>query len=70
MSQGRPGRGDRAARHGRRIFAGAALSALLVVGGEPATADHVTADGGVVIATRESVRDTVNQVGRQTPAAT
>lgn len=51
--------------HWRRIVAGAALSTLIGVGAELAAPDRSDADGRVVIATRESVQETVNQVGQQ-----
>jgi len=51
--------------HWHRIFAGAALSTLIGVGAELAAPDRMDADGRIVIATRESVQDTVNQVGQQ-----
>jgi type IV secretion system protein VirB10 len=51
--------------HWRRIVAGAALSTLIGVGAELAAPNRSDADGRIVIATRESVQDTVNQVGQQ-----
>lgn len=51
--------------HWRRIVAGAALSTLIGVGAELAAPDRSNADGRIVIATRESVQETVNQVGQQ-----
>lgn len=51
--------------HWRRIFAGAALSTLIGVGAELAAPDRVNGDGRIVISTRQSVQDTVNQVGQQ-----
>ena len=51
--------------HWRRIVAGAALSTLIGVGAELAAPNRRDADGRIVIATRESVQDTVNQVGQQ-----
>ncbi|MDH5835358.1 TrbI/VirB10 family protein [Luteimonas kalidii] len=62
---GQSGLEDRVDWHWRRIFAGAALSTLIGVGAELAAPDRVGADGRIVIATRESVQDTVNQVGQQ-----
>lgn len=56
---------DRVDWHWRRIFAGAAVSTLLGAGTELATPDRSGRDGAVVIATRESVQDTVNQVGQE-----
>ncbi|MFT4197049.1 MAG: TrbI/VirB10 family protein [Pseudoxanthomonas sp.] len=51
--------------HWRRIVAGAALSTLIGVGAELAAPDRNDPDGRIVIATRESVQETVNQVGQQ-----
>lgn len=62
---GQAGLEDRVDWHWSRIFAGAALSTLIGVGAELAAPDRVDADGHIVIATRESVQETVNQVGQQ-----
>lgn len=62
---GQAGLEDRVDWHWRRIFAGAALSTLIGVGAELVAPDRVDADGRIVIATRESVQETVNQVGQQ-----
>jgi len=62
---GQSGLEDRVDWHWNRIFAGAALSTLIDVGAELAAPDRVDADGRIVIATRESVQETVNQVGQQ-----
>ncbi|MEL1262842.1 TrbI/VirB10 family protein [Pseudoxanthomonas putridarboris] len=62
---GQSGVEDRVDWHWRRIFAGAALSTLIGIGAELAAPDRVDADGRIVIATRESVQETVNQVGQQ-----
>lgn len=51
--------------HWHRIVAGAALSTLIGVGAELAAPDRNDANGRIVIATRESVQETVNQVGQQ-----
>lgn len=51
--------------HWERILAGAALSTLLGVGAELATPDRSGSDGKVIIATRQSAQDTVNQVGQE-----
>ena len=48
-----------------RILAGAALSTLLGVGAELAAPDRSGSDGKVIIATRQSAQDTVNQVGQE-----
>ena len=51
--------------HWDRILAGAALSTLLGVGAELAAPDRTGGDGKVIIATRQSAQDTVNQVGQE-----
>ena len=51
--------------HWDRILAGAALSTLLGVGAELAAPDRNGSDGKVIIATRQSAQDTVNQVGQE-----
>jgi type IV secretion system protein VirB10 len=62
---GQAGLEDRVDWHWSRIFSGAALSTLVGVGAELAAPDRADADGRVIIATRESVQETVNQVGQQ-----
>lgn len=62
---GQSGLEDRVDWHWRRIFVGAALSTLIGVGAELAAPDRVDAEGRIVIATRQSVQDSVNQVGQQ-----
>ena len=52
-------------RHWHRIVVGAALSTLIGVGAELAAPDRNDANDRIVIATRESVQETVNQVGQQ-----
>jgi type IV secretory pathway VirB10-like protein len=51
--------------HWDRILAGAALSTLLGVGAELAAPDRSGSDGKVIIATRQSAQDTVNQIGQE-----
>jgi type IV secretion system protein VirB10 len=51
--------------HWDRILAGAALSTLLGVGAELAALDRSGSDGKVIIATRQSAQDAVNQVGQE-----
>lgn len=51
--------------HWDRILAGAALTTLLGVGAELAAPDQSGSDGRIVIATRDSVQDSVNQVGQE-----
>lgn len=56
---------DRVDWHWDRIFAGAAVSTLIGVGAELAAPDRQSGEGRVVIATRDSVQDSVNQVGQE-----
>lgn len=56
---------DRVDWHWRRIFAGAAVSTLLGAGAELASPRRSSAEGTVVIATREGVQDSINQVGQE-----
>ncbi|AYN20101.1 TrbI/VirB10 family protein [Alcaligenes aquatilis] len=51
--------------HWNRILAGAALTTLLGVGAELAAPDQSGSDGRIVIATRDSLQDSVNQVGQE-----
>lgn len=51
--------------HWDRILAGAALSTLLGVGAELAAPDHGSNDNKVIIATRQSAQESVNQVGQE-----
>lgn len=51
--------------HWDRVLAGAVLTTLLGVGAELAAPDQSGSDGRVVIATRDSVQDSVNQVGQE-----
>ena len=51
--------------HWDRILAGAALSTLLGVGAELAAPDRTGNDSKIIIATRQSGQDTVNQVGQE-----
>jgi type IV secretion system protein VirB10 len=51
--------------HWGRVFAGAAVSTLIGVGAELAAPDNQGSDGRVVIAARDSVQDSVNQVGQE-----
>lgn len=51
--------------HWDRVFAGAAVSTLIGVGAELAAPDPNGSDGRVIIATRDSVKDSVNQAGQE-----
>lgn len=57
---------DGVERHWRELLAGAALSTLIGIGAELAAPDRAAGQGQVVVvATRQSVQDSVNQVGQQ-----
>jgi type IV secretion system protein VirB10 len=51
--------------HWPRILAGAALSTLLGIGAELAAPGHGRDDNRIVVATRDSAQETVNQVGQE-----
>ena len=51
--------------HWGRLFAGAALSTLLGVNAQLVASGTTSNSGSVVIATRQSAQDTVNQAGQQ-----
>jgi len=51
--------------HWDRILSGVALSTLLGVGAELAAPDTSGADGRVVVATRESIQESINTVGQE-----
>lgn len=51
--------------HWPRILAGAALSTLLGIGAELATPGNGREDNRIVVATRDSAQETVNQVGQE-----
>lgn len=51
--------------HWRRILAGAALSTLLGVGAELAAPERGGDGGRVIVATRESIQETTNEVGQK-----
>jgi type IV secretion system protein VirB10 len=51
--------------HWGRIFAGAALTTLLGVNAQLVAANTNTNSGSIVIATRQSAQDSVNQLGQQ-----
>jgi type IV secretion system protein VirB10 len=64
-ASGYAGLEDRVDWHWSRIFAGAAVSTLLGAGAELASPRQASAEGTVVISTREGVQDTINQVGQE-----
>jgi len=51
--------------HWKRIFAGAALATLIGVNAELAAPNRSGNSGSIIVATRDSAQDTVNQVGQQ-----
>jgi type IV secretion system protein VirB10 len=62
---GKTGLEDGVDWHWRRLLGGAVLSTLVGVGAELAAPDRNDANGRVVIATRESVQESVNEIGQQ-----
>jgi type IV secretion system protein VirB10 len=52
-------------RHWRELLAGAALSTLIGVAAELAAPDRGAGQGQVIVATRQSLQDSVNQVGQE-----
>jgi type IV secretion system protein TrbI len=63
--QGYAGLEDKVDYHWGRLIAGAAISTLLGVNAELVTDDAAASSGSVVIATRQSSQDAVNQVGQE-----
>jgi type IV secretion system protein TrbI len=51
--------------HWERLFAGAGLSTLVGIGAELASPQRGGGEGQVIIATRQSVQDTVNEEGKE-----
>lgn len=64
-AQGYAGLEDKVDWHWGRIFAGAAVSTLLGAGAALAAPERSGRDGEVVIATREGLQDSINQVGQE-----
>lgn len=62
---GNAGLEDQVDRHVGTLLAGAALSTLIGIGAELAAPDRSDGQSQVVIATRQSVQDSVNQVGQE-----
>ena len=62
---GNAGLEDGVDRHWGQLLAGAALSTLIGVGAELAAPDRGAGQSQVVISTRQSVEDSVNQVGQE-----
>ncbi|QDQ88132.1 TrbI/VirB10 family protein [Alcaligenaceae bacterium SJ-26] len=61
----RPGLEDDVDWHWNRILAGAALTTLLGVTAELAAPDLSGGEGRVVVATRDGLHDSINQVGQE-----
>ena len=64
-AQGRVGLEDKVDWHWGRIFSGAAVSTLLDVGAEVAVPDRRDGSDRVIVAAREGVQDSINQVGQE-----
>lgn len=64
-AQGFAGVADSVDHHWRRLIGGAAVSSLLGVGAEVASPQTNGSDSRIVIAARNGVQDTVNQVGQE-----
>jgi type IV secretory pathway VirB10-like protein len=62
---GNAGLSDDVDWHWQQLLAGAALSTLIGVAAELATPQFSTGQGQVIVATRQSIGDTVNQVGQE-----
>ncbi len=56
---------DRVDRHWAQLVAGAALSPLIGVAAELAAPNRTTGQSEVIISTRQSVQDSINQVGQE-----
>ena len=65
MPSGLAGLEDGVDRHWRELLAGAALSTIIGIGAELAAPDRGAGQGQVVVATRQSLQDSVNQVGQE-----
>jgi type IV secretion system protein TrbI len=64
-TEGHAGLQDRVDGHWGRVFAGAAVSTLVGVASALASPDRTTGSGTLVIASQQSLQDSVNQVGQQ-----
>ena len=62
---GNAGLEDGVDRHWRQLLGGAALSTLIGVAAELAAPDRSIGQGQVVVSTRQSVQDSINQVGQE-----
>lgn len=64
-ASGYAGLEDGVDRHWGQLLAGAALSSLIGIGAELAAPDRGAGQGQVIVATRQSIEDSVNQVGQE-----
>lgn len=62
---GNSGLEDRVDRHWKSVLSGAAMSTLVGIGAELAQPDQSSNGNQLVIATRQSAQDTVNEVGQE-----
>ena len=62
---GHSGLADGVDRHWRELLTSAALSTLIGIGAELAAPDRSAGQGQVIVATRQSLQDSVNQVGQE-----
>jgi type IV secretion system protein TrbI len=52
-------------QHWKQVFTGAVLATLIGINTELASPDRSGDSGSIIIATRDSAQDTVNQIGQQ-----
>lgn len=64
-ASGYAGLEDGVDRHWSQLLASAALSTMIGIGAELAAPDRGAGQGQVIVATRQSVQDSVNQVGQE-----
>jgi type IV secretion system protein VirB10 len=64
-ASGYAGLEDGVDRHWSQLLASAALSTMIGIGAELAAPDRGTGQGEVIVAARQSVQDSVNQVGQE-----
>ena len=64
-ASGYAGLEDGVDRHWSQLLASAALSTMIGIGAELAAPDRGTGQGEVIVATRQSMQDSVNQVGQE-----
>jgi len=64
-SAGYAGLEDRVDWHSKRLLSGAAVSSLIGIGAELATPQRSGTSGSVIFATKDSLHETVNDIGQQ-----